>query len=380
VVRSATSAFNEWMKSAIAPIAHSHGFKGQGPAFRKRVGDDWIVFAIERRRLDPQEAAARTTDPRVEFRLIVGINISATRRAWDEREGDAPALWDLNVHAPSLALWPEDGEQWHVFDTEDVDSQTRLTELIRVGLGESLEALGRADARRVLDLKLAYCGPLRDLAPGQAEELLALAAEAGDTDLRARIIAALKEDLVREPWEDERQRLTAEAQEMFGPSAEVHVMTPPRDDEILEPWKAGRRLSKTKEKLLAELASDRRYARRNAASRLGGWDRDPDVVLGLREALSNPDAFTRLVAANSLGHVADPDAETWRKVLALAAEADAGPSELGESIVLLARLDLESRTNDAVAALERMVELYPAWTRRLRALAALARAQGSTPD
>ena len=379
-MRLASAAFRAWVETSVAPIAHANGLKGKGPVFRKRDGGNWIVFAVERRRLDPQQAVARGSDPQVEFRLNVGANIPATRAAWDDRQSARSAARDLTVHAPSLVLEPNDGEPWHTFDAGDTEGQARLTEFIRAGLGEALAALGRADAPRVLAMKLAFSVPLENLAPGHAEELLALADEAGDTELRNRIIEALKHDPVEDSSEEETRRFIEEATDPFGPGVGVHVMMPPRDDEISEPWRPGRRLRKTKEKLLADLASDRRNARRIAATRLGGWDGDADVVIGLRGALSNPDRFTGLAAASSLGQVADSDPETWRKVLALADEADAGPSELGEAIVVLARLDLPSRTGDAVATLDRMIDRYPAWARRLRALAGLLRPRSARAE
>ena len=372
MVRAASAAFADWVGTSVAPIAHANGLKGRGPTFRRRDGKDWVVFGVERRRLDPREAAERTDDPQVEFRLNVGASLGASRPAWDDRENGTPNQLDLTVRAPSLALEPAEGESWHIFRVGDVEGQATLTALIREGLPKALSALGSPSARRILDMKLAFAGPLEDLAPGHAEELLSLADEAGDHDLRARIVDALKRHRVSDERENWR-RLAEESADLFGPGYAVHVMLPPRDDEISEPWRPGRRLRKTKAKLLGDLASDRRNPRRIAAMRLGGWDGDDDVVKGLRQALSNPDLFTRLAAANSLGQVGDSSDATWRQVLSLADEADSGPSELGEAIVLLARADPQNRSGEAIGTLDAMVDRYPAWTRRLRALSGLLR-------
>jgi HEAT repeat protein len=371
-VRPASRAFTAWVERSVAPIAHAHGLKGKGPTFRKRDGSNWVVFSVERRRMDPAEAAARTQDPHVEFRLDVGASVPATRPAWDDRVSQIPSAHDVTIHSPSLALAPPDGEFWHVFDADDEAHQAALTELIRIGLAEALETLGRVDARRILDLRLELAGPLEDLAPGQAEELLALADDAGDVDVRNRIVEALR----REPTDprspdDRRAELTADLRDVFGGDVGIHVLLPPADDDISKPWRPRRRLRKTKAKLIADLASDRRYPRRLAASQLGGWDQDPDVVVALRSALDHPDAYTRLSAALSLGQVADADPQTWGTVRGFTDSAAASPSDLGEAIVLLARLDLRSRRDEAMATLSAMEALYPAWTRRLRALRGL---------
>jgi hypothetical protein len=371
-LRSASKAFTEWVEGSVAPLAHAHGLKGKGPTFRKRDGGNWIVFAIERRRMDPDEAQARGDDPQVEFRLELGASVPATRLAWDDRISKVPTVHDITIRSPSLALAPPDEGFWHVFDANDVQGQVRLAELIRVGLADALDAMGRVDARRILDLRLQFAGPLEDLAPGHAEELLALADDAGDVDLRNEIIEALRREPTDARSQDQkRAELVAELQDVFGEDEGFHVMMPPADDDIAKPWRPRRRMQKSKAKLLADLASERRYPRRRAVSQLGGWDDDPEVVIALRSALVHADAYTRLGAALSLGQVADDDPGTWRAVLDLAESAAASPSELGEAIVVLARLDLPYRRDAAVETLTRMVALYPAWTRRLRALIGL---------
>jgi hypothetical protein len=366
-MRAASAAFLAWVETAIAPIAHANGLKGKGPVFRRRDGDGWIVFGLERRHLDPGEAMALTDDPVVEFRFNVGASLPTVRPAWVDPRASAPNQLDLTIHAPSLALQPADGDSWHVFRVGDAAAQAGLARQVETGLPAALAALGRTTARAVLEQKLAYSGPLEDLAPGHAEELLKLADAAGASDVRASIVAGLK----RDPVTSERERYTDEVGDLFGPGVSVEVMTPPGEDEIGPRIRPIRRLAKTKAKLLADLASDRRYPRRIAATRLGGWAGDPDVVDALRVALRHADSFTRLAAAASLGHLADDHDETWRRTLELAADADAGPSELAEAIVLLARLDPDRRAGQAMQTLDLMVERYPAWTRRVRGLASL---------
>ena len=366
-MRAASAAFLAWVETAIAPLAHANGLKGKGPVFRRRDGDGWIVFGLERRHLDPEEAMALTDDPVVEFRFNVGASLTPVRPAWDGRKANTPNQLDLTVHAPSLALQPADGDPWHVFRVGDVAGQTRLAREVETGLPTALAALGRPSARAALEQKLAYSGPLEDLAPGHAKELLKLADAAGASDLRASIVAALN----RDPITPERERYADEIGNLFGPGVSVEAITSPADDEIWPPTRPGPRLAKTKARLLADLASDRRYPRRIAATRLGGWDGDPHVVAALRAALRHADSFTRLAAAASLGHLADDHDETWRRTLELAADAEAGPSELAEAIVLLARLDPDRRAGQAMQALDLMVERYPAWTRRVRGLASL---------
>ena len=79
----------------------------------------------------------------------------------------------------------------------------------------------------------------------------------------------------------------------------------------------------------------------------------------------------RIVAAGSLGRVRDASADVCARALALVKDADAAPRDLGEAIVLLAQLDIESRRAAAIAALERLREGHPAWTRDLRAFSAV---------
>jgi hypothetical protein len=364
-MRAASAAYQAWVETSIAPIAHASGLSGKGPLFRRRDGDGWIVFGLERRRLDPNEATALNDDLVVEFRFNVGASLPAARPAWDDRKSTAPNQLDLTVRSPSPALEPPEGDSWYVFRVGDEDGHRRLTQLVQAGLPEALAALGSPSARAVLDQRLAYAGPLEDLVPGHAEELLKLADAAGADDVRTSIVAALR----RDPVTPHQERWAEAFRDMdFGPGVTIEVLTPPADDGIWPPMRPGRRLAKSKAKLLADLASDRVYPRRIAATRLGGWDGDDDVVSALRLALTDDDGFTRLSAASSLGHLGDAEEATWSRVLGLADDADAGPDELAQAIVLLARLDPARRTETASGILDEMVDRYPAWTRRIRGL------------
>ena len=370
MVRSASLEYARWVREDIAPIARVNGLAGNGPVFRRREGQNWVLFALERRRIDPHEAAAGDAGPIVEFRMIVGAQVPATRPAWDERKNRAPGMYDIGPRSPSLALEPQEGTWWHSFDADDVDAQARLEELIRIGLPEALSALGAVDAGTILERKLASFGPLENLAPGHAEELLALSDEAGAGDVRRAIVEALRRDPVPDPTRQTAERLAEELRSLF-PEARVETAgeLPIRPGAIHPPSPVVRRGAKTRAKLLADLGSERVYARRIAATRLAAWTGEPEVAQALRLALDDPDVFTRLVAASSLGHLGDRDPATWRRTLALVDQAASGPRYLGEAIVLLARQDLPNRRAGAVEALHQLVDRYPAWTRDLRAFA-----------
>jgi hypothetical protein len=166
-----------------------------------------------------------------------------------------------------------------------------------------------------------------------------------------------------------REQVEAMTRDLVGDEAQFTIMMPPADGELSPIFRPSRRLAKTKARLLADLASTRRTAPIVAASRLGGWDNDDGVTAALREALDAPNAYTRLFAAESLGKVRDGDPSTWRRVLALAADAGSQPSALAEGIVRLARLDPDARFAEGRDTILTMVDRYPAWTRHLRALA-----------
>lgn len=346
---SASAVFATWLAGSIAPIARMHGFVGKGPTFRKRDGGNWVLFVVERRRLDPREAQALADDPRIQFRMNVGIVASAVRPIWRPGRDRPPGMHDITMYAPDQSLAPANGMDWHVFVADDVAGQAALTGLVNDGLGRAVASLGSTAAEAALERRLSVTGPLENLSPGGAEDLLAMADAAGDADLRARIVEALQRESVADPLDEYRGGW----QPAYG---EIHPAIHPK-----------RRTRPQLERLLADLTSNRVYARRIAASRLGGWDGDPAVVDALRVALRNADPSTRGFAALSLGQVADGDAGTWREVLELALNADAGPREIGSAIVLLAALDVVARREEAVSVLDAMVARYPAWTRDLRA-------------
>jgi HEAT repeat protein len=366
----ASDAFTAWVHETVAQIAQQNGLTGKGPVFRKHEGEVWTVFAVERRRMDPREAAQAADDPRVEFRMNVGLSIPAIRPAWDTRTGP-PGMQDMTVRSPSLVLEPADGEFWHVFDVEEPDGQARLAEMIRVGLPEALAALEPSDARSVLGRKLQHVGPLENLSPFEAEELLALADLVGDAEIRMEITEALKRPRV--PQESDRvvQEMIEASADIFGPGIQVIVLRPPADEVIKPPMPAMRRSPKIRSRLLEELDSERPEVRRFAAAALGGWDGDADVVDALRAALQNADGYTKASAARSLGHLGDADAATWVRSLDIAKEASEEPREIAEAIVLLARLDLDARREEGARTVSGMCVRYPAETRKLVALAGL---------
>lgn len=365
-----SDAFTAWMRTSLAPIAHAEGLTGSGPVFRRRRGGNWVVFALERRRLDPFEAQEAADDPQVRFRMAVGVSVPAVRPAWMPGRTRPPGVHDITMGSPSLALWPKGGEQWHIFDADDPAGQERLAELIRAGLPSAIAALGDTGARTLLDRSLSHAGSLEDLAPGRAEELLSLADAAGAEDVRARIVAALSGPRRPDPREALRDQAIADFTAALPPGVRVETAWPIRDDAITRRPRI-RRTAKQRAKLLADLASRRIYARRWAASALGGWTGDPEIRDALRSAMGHEDGWTRIAAALSLGHLEDADEETWTLALSLAGDAGAAPSELGEALVLLARLDLPARRAGALAALASLELAHPAWTRKLRALAGL---------
>lgn len=366
-----SDAYRSWIETKVAAIAQDFGLTGRGPVFRKRDGEVWTVFALERRRMDPWEAVASATDRVVDFRVMVGFAIPAIRPAWDTRKGP-PGMHDFTMYAPTPVLEPPDGEPWHVFDSEDSASHERLTEFIRAGLPSALESLGPPDPRAILDAKVAYAGPLENLSPGAAEELLALSDLASADDVRIDISEALGRPRVPDP---DRDRFLADvldsSADIFGPGVRVEVMWPPRDDEIHPPISGRRRTGKVRTRLIADLDADRLEVRRLSASALGAWVGDDEVIRALRRALDNDDEYTGACAARSLGHLGDADQSTWSRALEMAATTSTAPTEVAEAIVLLNRLDTEGRSRKAARVVGEMCIRFPADTRRLAALAAL---------
>ena len=274
-MRSASATFATWLAGSIAAIARGHGFVGKGPTFRKRDGGNWVLFVLEWRRLDPREAQALADDPRIQFRMNVGIVASAVRPMWQPGRDRPPGMHDITMYAPDQSLAPADGMDWHVFVADDVAGQAALTGLVNDGLGRAVASLGSTAADAVLERRLSVTGPLENLSPGGAEDLLALADAAGDADLRKRIVAALQRESVADPLNEDRGG-------WLPAHGHVHAAVRPT-----------RRTRRQLELLLTDLTSNRAYARRIAASRLGGWDGDPVVVDALRAALRNADPSTR---------------------------------------------------------------------------------------
>lgn len=366
---TASDAYTRWVRNVVAPLARANGLAGQGTVFRRRSGRTWILFALERRRIEPEEARSRAAQPLVDFRMSVGVHQPATRPAWDDRKPGPPGMYDIGARSPSRALEPQEGAWWHIFDASDPTSGDRLAEVIRDGLPKALAALGRVDARALLDRKLEWAGPLENLSPALAEELLALAAEADADDVRAAIVAALRRDPVPDASRPSPRQMLEEMQAMLpGLHVELAGGGPRPPGTIYPPYSVGRRVGKTRAGLLAELAGDKKSPRRIAAMRLGGWTGEAEVVKALQVALGNADRYTALMAASSLGHLGDASGGTWTLALAMVGDAAAGPRELGEAIVLLALLDLERRREPACAALAALEAEYPAWTRDLRGL------------
>ena len=100
--------------------------------------------------------------------------------------------------------------------------------------------------------------------------------------LRRRIVEALRRDRVPDGRDEDISATLAELREILGPGVQVALAAePPRDGTISPPIRPGRRMARTRNGLLADLASDRVYRRRQAAWRLGGWDGDPAVVEAL---------------------------------------------------------------------------------------------------
>ena len=71
---TAADAFVAWVRTAIAPIAHDNGLTGTGPVFRRRGGEVWTVFGVQRRRLDPREASAASN------RLVVDVRFQLAKQ------------------------------------------------------------------------------------------------------------------------------------------------------------------------------------------------------------------------------------------------------------------------------------------------------------
>ena len=367
---AAPDAFVAWVTIVVAPIARANGLAGKGPTFRRRHGEVWAVFGLERRRRAPRAAGSAESHPMVDFRVRLGYAIPRLRPAWDTRTGP-PGVHDCTVYAPTTALEPAEVGWWHVFDPADDTAIDRLSELVRAGLPAALEALGPADPRAILDAKLPWMGPLENLSPGGAEELLALADLAGAADVRETITAALQRPRVPDPVRDRaREWSIDDAAAIFGPGVGVAVLRPPRDEEIAPPVAGRRRTPKIRTRLIGELDASSPEIRRSAASALGAWTDDEEVRRVLRTALANPDDFTRVCAVRSLGHLRDDDGGTWAQALAIAADTESGPTEVAEAVVLLSRLDA-SRREAAVAAIAGLLLRFPANARRLTGLGTL---------
>ena len=367
--RAASAAYEAWIGASIAPIAKRHGFTGRGPTFRRREGATWVVFALERRRIDPIEAAVFAGDSQIPFRVHLGVATEATRPAWRPGRSGPPGMYDIAMRAPTFALEPPEGEFWHTFDAADERGQRRLVERLASGLDDALAALGDTTMRSLLELRLAASGPLENLSPGAAEELLALADAAADPTARGRIEEAMR----RAPVPDESRPSPDELYEMLQQSfPEANVMIAhrvPEPGSLFPTFRPRRRTAKRRDQLLADLASKRHYPRRQAATLLGGWDGEPAVVEALRAALNHEDDWTRFAAAQSLGQLGDAEDATWRRVLSMTADAAAGPRELGQAILQLSQVRSSDRAEAGRSALAEMAARYPAWTRELLALA-----------
>lgn len=346
-MRRAAAAFERWLADAVAPIAHSHGLTGRGPTFRKRDGENWVLFVLERRPLDPIEAMELAVDPRVPFRMNAGISVTAVGRHRTFNRPPGPR--DITMYSEDRSLDPPDGGDWHIFVADDPRSEAALTSLIADGLGPALEGLGDTSARAILARRLSVTGPFENLSPGEAMELLAMTDVAGDTALRAEIVAALDRERVPDPIDALRGGWV------------------PLIGQIRQPIRPRRRTRPMLERLVRDLHSDRVHQSRSAASLLGGWDGDTDAVAALRAALGHCDGLTRGLAALGLGHLADTADTTWHRALALADDAEVAPWDIGAAIVLLSRLDGGSRRPDAEAALDRLRLANPAWSPDLRA-------------
>jgi HEAT repeat protein len=192
-------------------------------------------------------------------------------------------------------------------------------------------------------------GPLENLSPGEAEELLVMADAAGDSALRNEIVVALDRDRVPDPIDDLREAWVP-------PIGQIHA-----------PFRPRRRTRPMIERLVRDLHSDRVPQSRLAASLLGGWDLDTDAVTALRAALDHPDGTTRGLAALSLGHLADNVDTTWHRTLVLADDPEVSARDIGAAIVLMSRLGESHRRVDAEAALDRLRLANPAWSPDLRA-------------
>ncbi len=345
----ASDAFGTWVAEVVRPIARGHGLSGTGPTFRKRDGDNWRIFALERRPIDPLEAGNLAGDRPIEFRMVVGLCATSARPQEQPRRSRPPGMRDVTMYSENRALDPPEGDDWHAFLADDPQHVAALSALVADGLGPALAGLGDTSARGILERRLPYTGPLENLSPHGAAELLAMADAAGDTGLRAEIDAALERDRVPDPMDAMRGG-----------------WVPPigRIDPPIRPKRLTRRAL---DRLLTDLQSDRMNPRRIAARRLGGWEPSFDVLSALRLALDHPDAFTRASAALSLGHLRDADEGTWQRVLALADDPEDSAWDLGAAVVLLARLDLPRRRPSGEAAIDRLRALHPEWSPDLRA-------------
>jgi hypothetical protein len=347
-----SDAFDRWLSEAVVPIARSHGLAGKGPTFRKRDGDNWILVSFERRRIDPPEAATLTGDAPVEFRIQVGISVTSAPPSWQPVRKGPPGVRDITIYSADRSLDPPAGDDWHVFVIDDPACQAALTRLIADGLGPALHGLGDTSARAILDRRLSVTGPLENLSPGAAEELLAMADSAGDVALRAEIVAALDRGHVPDPMDALRNGWVP-------PIGQIHPPIGPR-----------RRTRGMLERLVRDLGQERVYVTRLAATLLGAWDDDEEALRALRGALNHRDGITRGVAALSLGHLQDHADATWQRAIELADDDEVGAWDVGAAIVLLSRVDSASRRGDAEAALDRLRRRSPAWSQDLRAFKA----------
>jgi hypothetical protein len=350
-MRTAAPAYDKWLRAEFVPFAKRLGFSGRGPGFRKRSNGNWLVFDLERRRIDPREVALIHDDPRIEFRVNVGVVSPTTRPSWmPERKSARPSTREAVGRGWDEALDPHahDGSFWFVFDARDPTANARLAARLRPGIERAvaeLEARGTSD-RALLDFMLRSSGPLENLAPGHAEILLALADSVGDAAVRQRIVEALQRPSVPEP------DLAARGLRRPGSGG-------------LWPRLGPRRLAeRALERLLTDARSDRVQARRQALALLGDVEAPPpEVALTLRLALMTDDKTSRSIAAVSLAHQRDAAPATWHQVLELARDPQSEPLFVGTAIVLLERIDPNGRRAAAESALDGLANLKPAWLR-----------------
>ena len=161
------------------------------------------MFDLERRPIDPREAADRHEDPLVEFRVNIGVVSTAARPAWMPPIGKGgPSAREASVYGRDPLLEPSGDPDWpwHVFDAREPAANAKLAIRLRHGIERALRDMeNRSSDRAILDLRLSVAGPLENQSPGAVEELLALANGIGDRQPRDEIIAAQKRSRVPEP-------------------------------------------------------------------------------------------------------------------------------------------------------------------------------------